>query len=250
MIEFKRTNEESLDYVLVKTIKRGRSEERIKAAKLQLWNKYALLTKKMKFKLIRIARDNGFHMSEWIENYEQEAFELLMHVVDTIRLDAKDGENNCEHLKEQWIIYQAYWGNLMSMNRNWVGDYIERNKNETAIYGSGKDGEESQVTNLDRSTSRHYHAVEEEMIASNERQIVRDSWTLVENRMTPRQKRIVQMLQDGKTRAFVKKTIGLSQKGFQEEIEGLKRNFSAIVKSLSQGRGDPMTYDDVVEKYT
>jgi hypothetical protein len=250
MKEFKRTKSESLDYVLVKTIRRSKDQELVKAARLQLWEKYALLTKKLKFKLIRIARDNGFHMGEWIEDYNQAAYERLMRVVETIRLDDKDGPNNCYHLRGEWIIYQAYWGNLMSMNRDMIGAYIERSKSETAIYGMMKGGEESQVTNLDRDVSHKFHALEDEMIDSDERKLFIDSWKLTEKRMSPRQREMSTMLRSGKSRAEVKKTLGLSQKGFSEEIEGIKRNFSAIIQALSKGRGDQKSYDDVVEMYS
>jgi len=271
----KRTKEKSLDYVLCERIQKSavpRANLKIvmdmsrpiavrkqafseisfgdKDAVQQLWEKYALLTKKLKFKLIRIARDNGFHMSEWIEDYNNTAFERLMWSVCTVRLHAKDGENNCEHLRQQWIIYQCYWGNLMSMNRDMVGDYIERNSSETAIYGTGRDGEESQVTNLDRDVAHKYHAVADELMNVEDRKVFNDSWKLVENRMTKRQKEMVSLLRDGKTRADVKRTLGLSQKGYESEIENIKMNFTAIIQSLSKGRGNPMTYRDVVERFS
>jgi hypothetical protein len=270
-----RTKTKSLDYVLCERIQRSAEPQadlkivrnmknsqierteafsRIKfgdrEAVSQFWDKYALLVKKMKYKFIRTAGDNGFHMSEWIDDYENRAFERFMWVICTVRLHEADGENNCEHLKSQWIIYQPLWGNLMSMNRDMIGDYIERNKKETGIYGVKKGGEESQVTNLDRDVSHHFHALEDELIGREDTKLFYDSWKLTERRMTPRQRQMSKLLRDGKTRAEVKALLGLSQKGFVEEIDGIKRNFTAIIQALSKGRGDPLTYDQVVERYS
>jgi len=275
MTTIKRTKEKSLDYVLCERIQRSAQPKKDlkivmdmsnpimvrkeafsriqfgdKAAITQFWEKYKLLVKKMKFKMIRIARDNGFHMGEWIEDYDNAAFERFMWTICTVRLHAGDGENNCEHLRQQWIIYQAVWGNLMSMNRDFIGDYIERNSSEVAIYGTGRDGEESQVTNLDRDVAHKYHALEDELMSSDDRKVFSDSWKLVERRMTARQRAMVEMLRSGKTRADVKNKLGISQKGYESEIDDIKRNFTAIIQSLSKGRGNPMTYGDVVNIFS
>lgn len=274
---YEKNDDESLDWILVKTIQKGLNKklfaivndkrnkiaDRRKAfdelvfkeadACAQLWEKYARLVKKMKFKLIRTCYNHRIHADEQIEDYDQKAYLRLLWVVCTIRM----GE--IEHLKDEWVIYQAYLGNLLTMNRDMIHEYLVRVGNETQIYGcnSKDDTHTSEVTNVDKHYTAMFHSsgLEEGLIEEFDKTLFWDSWKLTQNRMTKQQNEIVESLIKGKKPTEIRAKLGITPKGFKEEVEDVKRKFSAMYRVLGKGRGEvgpngePITFTQVVNRW-
>jgi hypothetical protein len=263
-----KTDEISLDYALVTAIQKGAvpqkdlrfvmdkanpikdRQERFANLKFknkdaieQLWQKYTLLTKKMKFKLIRTARNHNMAMDQWFEDYESRAYERFMWSVCVVRLD------DCAHLMNQWVIYQHYWGNLMAMNRDLIKEFIVKSDHECQIHGIGSEDEESSITNVDREIGHSDFDLSDDIIKSEEKSLFWDSWRLTENRMAPQQIQIIKCLRSGMTPKATREKLGITQKCLKNEIEAVKNLFDLMTRSLSKGRGDKINLTEMTRKW-
>lgn len=118
----------------VKAKKTSNVEEASKIQK-EVYEQYSNLTKKMKWDLIKrlqktcVSSENIYNLTS---HYEYDVYPVLVNALDSIKLNripVKKDKNG----KRTWKFYAAYWGYLMSYNRDFTHDIITRAKNEISI---------------------------------------------------------------------------------------------------------------------
>jgi hypothetical protein len=212
-------------------------------AVLQLWNKYKLFVKKMKFKLIATARNNNMRMANWIEDYDQIAFERFLWCVCVVRLE------DCKHLWPTWGIYQHLWGNFMAMNRDLVKEFLKKSDAEEQIYGYTDGDNDREVTNLDRAISKKPGDLSISIISNIEKKLFWDSWELTKCGSTDIQRQIIQLRQQEVKPKEIRDALCISVKKYKTEIEEIKNLFSSNIEFLADKRNLDIDYKKIMENF-
>jgi hypothetical protein len=223
-----------------------RKSKKRDAAYAELWSKYDNLRTALKFKLIKTARNHRINVDLDIEEYDSRAYEIFMRAIDTVDLD------RCKHIKN-WSAYILFWGNWMSMNRDIISHYIKDRHNTKPIQAvlrhDSRMSEDSTVTNVDVEVSRTTVDVLDVIEAEQKRKLFWDAYSLLEAKMNKRQKKIAKRRNEGVSPREIKRELGITNKSYMNEIDGMKRDFSCIIRSLSKNGSIDTSYADLLETF-
>ena len=235
------------DRVLVDEIQHTRKSQKHDLAVEELWAKFDKLRTKLKFKLIGTINNFGMVMREDINEFEGRSFETFMNAVSKVRLP------DCAHIPN-WSIYRHLWGYWMTMNRDLVKEYLLRAHSTTPIKAvlknDGKSvGSESSASNLDVQISHTYVSIDDALEAQEKRELFWDVYRSLEATMTKRQKKLIDLRQQGFSQRKIREKLRITCKEYSQEIDTVKSRFAHMLSVLSSSRGGEVNYDEIVNYF-
>lgn len=113
--------------------KRKKDIEKCTEMEHQCYNQYINLAHKMKWDLIKRLQKTSATQDTILEltsNYESDIYPELIKAMNGVKLNKIPNKKNKKG-EYTWNFYAAYWGYLMTFNRDVVSHYIKRNQKES-----------------------------------------------------------------------------------------------------------------------
>lgn len=240
----------AVDYVTAK--EKGDKATMIKLQQ-ETYNQYINLAHKMKWDLVK--RLEKTHLTteqifDITDSYESDIYSELVKAMDSIKIEKIPAKTNSQG-KRTWTFYAAYWGYLMTYNRDFTKKLIEQVKNETLTDynqpggGSGGDhnGDANNYLNQNKAA-----LVVDELVASSPEKIYEEQnekkifWKAVDNCLNKRfnatqvkiwNTRAKFVDEKHKSVATICKDLDISPKEYHREMRAIKELFDTEIKNLS-----------------
>lgn len=241
------------DYgMAVEYVNAKNSNNKSKMIELQqkTYNQYMELTHKMKWDLVRRLQQT-FLTTEQIyditEGYESDVYNELVKAMDSIKLEKIPNKTNKDG-KRTWTFYAAYWGYLMTYNRDSTKYWIEKSKNELSVDYSQANSDEN-IDEASQYITKNKAAlkVDENTVNSPEK-IYEDNldkrifWDAVNNCLTKRfnatqvniwKTRAALVDSKRESVASICNKLKITPKEYHKEMRGIKEIFDKEIKTLS-----------------
>lgn len=255
----KKVVDQETDYQLMKKIKAGDQK-----AKWDLFKRYELLMYKQYHAFRKICVDNKYTGIEvgTPESFMYDCWEPYQKALDTTELDKidhcpvydskkKPGETmtqwrarrkivGYEDHSDSWKFWITFWGYIKKQNEVQINHYINDCQNTTGIVSYSNAGEEfnSLDLNMPESMGNSVDASyfkKEESIAYGK--VISNAY----NRFNSVQKRIWNCRQDEMSRQEILKTLGITNKVFNENFEAMRDMVNYEIKRINVGREMDLT---------
>ena len=183
------------------------------------------------------------------DSYESDVYSELVKAMDSIKLEKIPTRTNSQG-KRTWTFYAAYWGYLMTYNRDFTKKLIEQVKNETLTdynqTGHGPGGHNGDADNY--LTQNKAALIVDELVASSPEKIYEEQnekkifWKAVDNCLNKRfnatqvkiwNTRAKFVDEKHKSVATICKDLNITPKEYHREMRAIKELFDTEIKNLS-----------------
>ena len=238
----------AVDYV---TAKEKGDTKRVVELQHQTYNQYMDLAHKMKWDLVHRLEKTYFttdQIFDITESYETDVYSELIKAMDSIKLEKIPAKTNKQG-KRTWTFYAAYWGYLMTYNRDRTKQLIEQSKNEMLTDYNQASGNSDMQGDTNAFLTQNKAALLVDELTTNSPEKVYEEqtekkifWTAVNNCLTKRfnatQVKIWNArakFSEGKRESVttICKNLEISPKDYHREMRGIKEIFDNEIKTLS-----------------
>lgn len=221
--------------------KKANDVAKIKELQHTTYHQYMNLAHKMKWDLIKRLQQTHLTSSQIYditESYEHDVYCELVKAMDSIRLEKIPNRTNKQG-KRTWTFYAAYWGYLMTYNRDTVHHYIEVNKNEMSVdynqASSDNNGDANQFLLKNKAALKSEECESRSPERIYEEKLEKQAfWSAVNNclnkKFNPTQVKIWNIRStldktNRKSIATICKEINISPREYHKEMKGIKETF-------------------------
>lgn len=238
----------AVEYV---TAKNNGDKEKMIELQQKTYTQYMELAHKMKWDFVKrlqktyLTTDQIYDITE---GYESDIYGELVKAMDSIKLEKIPNKVD-KNGKRTWTFYAAYWGYLMTYNRDETKRWIEKSQNEMSVdydQSSGENGSQGDATQF---LAKNKAAMKMEEIETQSPEKLYEEqtqkkvfWQAVDNCLTKRfnatQVKIWNVrasFTDSKKEsvAAICEKLKISPKEYHREMRGIKEIFDNEVKTLS-----------------
>ena len=239
----------AVDYV---TAKEKGDKKKIVELQHKTYNQYINLAHKMKWDLVK-RLEKTYLTTEQIfditDSYESDIYSELVKAMDSIKIEKIPAKTNSQG-KRTWTFYAAYWGYLMTYNRDFTKKLIEQVKNETLTdYNQPGGGSSEHNGDANNYLNQNKAAlIVDELVASSPEKIYEEQnekkifWKAVDNCLNKRfnatqvkiwNTRAKFVDEKHKSVATICKDLNISPKEYHREMRATKELFDTEIKNLS-----------------
>lgn len=130
------------DFEALKIYKNSKTQKERNEGLIFLWNKYDNLIGKMRINLnSRLMKCSKAAVSR--EEYWSDVYSTFQHALDKVEINKIP-----EKKREKWLFYIQIYNYLRSYNRDFVRNFIKKNKNETSMYRTSRSNEEYNIADI------------------------------------------------------------------------------------------------------
>lgn len=224
-----------LDYDLVKICQDSpKYSKAYLDAAYELWDKYELFRKKMKFQLLSVAKRNKIDVYEEFESWDGYFWEKFVAQMD--------GQDLSKTPRETFKIYIRLQGYAMSLNRDIIHGRLKILENETsAEVSTSQDGETVNVLDLQQSK---IEVDESDDIKALARKLFWEAYRQLTEEMSPTQKKFFKLREEGVVLSKAAKAVSAPSNIAKAITEAQKIKFYAILDE--KAKSENMTCKDVL----
>lgn len=217
----------------------------------KFYSQYMELAHKMKWDLVKrlqktyLTTDQIYDITE---GYESDIYSELVKAMDSIKLEKIPNKVD-KNGKRTWTFYAAYWGYLMTYNRDTTKYWIEKSQNEMSVDYDQSSGESGNQGDATQFLAKNKAAMKMEEIETQSPEKLYEEqtqkkvfWQAVDNCLNKRfnatQVKIWNVrasFTDSKKEsvAAICEKLKISPKEYHREMRGIKEIFDNEVKTLS-----------------
>ena len=234
------------DLELLWHIKRGHTLQERQKAMDDLFFRYEALIMKRKGILAKTAYEHHYIIDT--SDYLSGSYETFCKAVKTIDLDRLCKARG-DKIKS-WKFYICFDGYLRSHNRDIIYNYIKDRKNTVEIHSiTGKNGEESTVTNLDTSAINKGFSAEEQVFENDQKKVFWEAVNLcIDKKFTPIQVQIWNSKNDQEKVLGIARKVGIKQKEVLAELDKIREVFAQTLEEVSKREKVDTDYLPVLQR--